>query len=68
MTFFSRDSHDRGNQGRGNWNIGPRRPRFSIQFDVNSQELYQLFQAGFFNWIGKGVVQPRPEKPPFQAP
>jgi hypothetical protein len=37
-------------------------------FDVDSQELGQLFQAGFFNWIGKGVVQPRPERPPFQAP
>jgi hypothetical protein len=68
MRFFSRGSHGRGNRGRGNWNRGPRRPRFSIHFDVDSQELGQLFQAGFFNWIGQGVVQPRPERPPFQAP
>lgn len=26
----------------------------------------QLFQAGFFNWIGQGIVQPRLERPPFQ--
>jgi hypothetical protein len=68
MRFFSRGSHGRGNRGRGNWNRGPRRPRFSIHFDVDSQELGQLFQARFFNWIGQGVVQPRPERPPFQYP
>jgi hypothetical protein len=68
MSFFSRGSHGRGNRGRGNWNRGPRRPRFSIHFDVDSQELGQLFHARFFNWIGQGVVQPRPERPPFQAP
>jgi hypothetical protein len=68
MTFFSRDIHDRGNRGRGNWNRGPRRPRFSIHFDADSQGLGQLFQAGFFNWIGQGVVQPRLEMPPFEAP
>jgi hypothetical protein len=68
MSFFSRGSHGRGNRGRGNWNRGPRRPRFSIHFDVDSQELGQLFQARFFNWIGQGVVQPRPERPPFQVP
>jgi hypothetical protein len=48
--------------------MGPRRPRFSIHFDVDSRELGHLFQNGFFNWIGKGVVQPRPERPPFQDP
>jgi hypothetical protein len=68
MIFFSRGIHGWGNRGRGNWNMGPRRPRFSIHFDADSQELIQLFQAGFFNWIGQGVVQPRPERPPFQAP
>jgi hypothetical protein len=26
-----------------------------------------LFQAIFFNWIGQGVVQPRPKRPPFQV-
>jgi hypothetical protein len=46
----------------------PRRPRFSIHFDVDSQELGQLFHARFFNWIGQGIVQPRPERPPFQSP
>jgi hypothetical protein len=65
MSFFSRGSHGRNNRGRGNWNRGPRRPRFSIHFDADPQELNQLFQAGFFNWIGQGVVQPRPERPPF---
>jgi hypothetical protein len=48
--------------------MGPRRPRFSIHFDVDSQELGQLFHAWFFNCIGKGMVQPRCERPPFQAP
>jgi hypothetical protein len=66
MSFFSRGSHGRNNRGRGNWNRGPRRPRFSIHFDVDPQELNQLFQDGFFNWIGQGIVQPRPERPPFQ--
>jgi hypothetical protein len=64
----SRGSHGKGNRGKGNWNRGPRRPRFSIHFDVDSQELGQLFQSEFFNWIRQGVVQPRPERPPFQAP
>jgi hypothetical protein len=68
MSFFSRGSHGKGNRGRGNWNRGHRRPRFSIHFHADSQELGRLFQARFFNWIGKGVVQPRPERPPFQAP
>jgi hypothetical protein len=67
MSFFSRGIHGQGNRGRGNWNRGPRRPRFSIHFDVDSQELGELFQAGFFNWIGRGVVQPSPETPPFQV-
>jgi hypothetical protein len=67
-SFFSRGSHDRDNRGRGNWNRGPRRPRFSIHFNVDSQVLGQLFQARFFNWIMQGVVQPRPERSPFQAP
>jgi hypothetical protein len=67
MSFFSRGSHGRGNQGRGNWNRDPRRPRLSIHFDADSQELSQLFKDGFFNWIGKGVVQPRPERPSFQV-
>jgi hypothetical protein len=68
MNFFSRGSHGRGNKVRENWNRGPRRPRFSIHFDADSQELGQLFQAQFFNWIGKGVVTPRPKRPPFQSP
>jgi hypothetical protein len=68
MRFFCRGSHGRGNRGRGNWNRGPIRPRFYIHFDANSQELGQLFQARFFNQIGKRVVEPRPERPPFQAP
>jgi hypothetical protein len=52
MIFFSRGIHARGNRGRVNWNRGPRRPRFSIHFDADLQELEQLFQDGFFNWIG----------------
>jgi hypothetical protein len=67
MSFFSPSSHGQGNRGRGNWNRGPRRPRFSIHFDVDSQELGQLVQAIFFNWNGKRVVQPRTERPPFQV-
>ena len=68
MSFFGRGIHGWNNRGRGNWNRGPRRPRFSIHFDADSQELGQLFQARFFNWIGQGVVQPRLERTPFQAP
>jgi hypothetical protein len=67
MSFFNRGIHGRNNRGRGNWNIGPRSPIFSIHFDVDPQELNWLFQDGFFNWIGKGIVQPRLERPPFQS-
>jgi hypothetical protein len=66
MRFFNRGSHGRNNRGKGNWNIGPIRPIFSIHFDADPQELNQLFQAGFFNWIGQGVVQPRTKRPPSQ--
>jgi hypothetical protein len=40
--------------------------KFSIHFDVDPQELNQLFQVGFFNWIRQGIIQSRPERPPFQ--
>ena len=52
--------------GRGNRNRGPIRPRFLIHFDADPQDLNHLFQDGFFNWIGQGVVQPRPKRHPFQ--
>jgi hypothetical protein len=65
MSFFSRGNNGRNNRGRGNWNRGHRRPRFSIHFDVDPQELNQLFQDGFFNWVGHGIMHPRPERPPF---
>jgi hypothetical protein len=42
--------------------------RFSIHFDVDPQELNQLFQAGFFNLVGHGILHPRPDRPPFQPP
>jgi hypothetical protein len=32
-----------------------------------THKLGQLFQFGFFNWIGQGVVQPMPKRPPFQV-
>jgi hypothetical protein len=32
------------------------------------KSLANCFMSGFFNWIGQGIVQPRPERPPFQAP
>jgi hypothetical protein len=66
--FFQSGIHVRENRGRGNWNRGPRRPRFSIHSDVDSEDLGQLFHVGFFNWIGQGIVQSRPERSPFQAP
>jgi hypothetical protein len=68
MRFFSRGNNGRNNRGRGNWNRGHRRPRFSIHFDVDPQELNQLFQDGFFNWVGHGIMHPRPERPPFHPP
>ena len=67
INFFKRGIHGHGNMGRVNWNRGPRRPRLSTHFDADPQELNQLFQARFFNWIGQGVVQPRPERPPFRS-
>jgi hypothetical protein len=55
------------NRGRGNnWQRGNRRPRFSIHFDVDPQELNHLFQYWVFNLVGQGILQPRPERPPFQ--
>ena len=67
MTFFSRGSNGRGeNKGRGNnWQKGHRRPRFSIHFDVDPQELNQFFQDGFFNLVDLGIMKPRPESPHF---
>jgi hypothetical protein len=68
MSFFSRGNNGRNNIGKVNWNRGHRRPRFYIHFDDDPQELNQLFQVGFFNWIGHGIVHSRPEIPPFQPP
>jgi hypothetical protein len=68
MSFFSRGSNGQNNRGKGNWHRGHRRPQFSIHFDVDSQELNQLFQSGFFNLVGHGILHPRPERPPFQQP
>jgi hypothetical protein len=68
MSLFSRGTNGRNNRGMGNCNRGHIRPRFYIHFDVDPQELNQLFQARFFNWIGHGIVHPRPERPPFQPP
>jgi hypothetical protein len=42
--------------------------QFSIHFDANSKELNQLFQVGFFNLAGHGILHPQPEMPPFQQP
>jgi len=69
MIFLSRRSNDRGaNRGSGNnWQRGHIRPRFSIHFDADPQELNQLFQVGFFNLVGQGILQPRPERPPYQS-
>jgi hypothetical protein len=73
MSSFSRDNNDRGdnrgvNRDRGNNSQrGHRRPRFSIHFDVDLQELNQLFQAEFFNLVGQGIMQPIPERPPYQS-
>jgi hypothetical protein len=70
MSFFSKGSHDIGRvRGRNTfWQIGNKRPRLSIHFDVDPQELNQLFQVGFYNLVGQGVFQPhpKPERPPYQ--
>lgn len=65
---FSKGNNDNGaNRGKdNNWQRGQRRPRFSIHFDVDLQELNQLFQARFFNLVGQRILQPRHERPPFQ--
>ena len=68
MHFFSNENNDRGvNRGRGNnWQRSHRRPHFSIHFNVDPQEWNQLFQVVFFNLVDQGILQPRPERPPFQ--
>jgi hypothetical protein len=60
MSLFSRGSNGRG-RGRNNfWKRGNTRLIFSNHFDVDPQELNQLFQARFFNLLGQGVFQPHP--------
>ena len=66
MIFFSRGSNGRNNKGRGNWQRGHIMPWFSIHFDDNPKELNQLFQDGFFNLVGHGILHPRPDSPSFQ--
>jgi hypothetical protein len=67
ISFVIRGSNGRGaNRGKGNWQRGHRRPRFSIHFDVDLHELNHLFQAGFFKLVGHGIFHPQPERPPFQ--
>jgi hypothetical protein len=67
MSFFSRGSNDiSANRDIGNWEMGHRRPQFSIHFDVDQQELNLLFQVAFFNLVGHGILQPRPKIAPFQ--
>jgi hypothetical protein len=68
MIFFSRGSNGRNHRGKGNWNRGHRRPIFSIHFDIDPQELNQLFQVGFFNCVGHGIMHPQPKIPHFQPP
>jgi hypothetical protein len=72
MSFFSRGNNDIGanrgaNRDKGNnWKRSHKRPQFSIHFDADPQELNQLFQAGFFNIVGQGILKPIPKMPPFQ--
>jgi hypothetical protein len=72
MSFFNRGSHGRGrNRGKGQnnfWQRGNKRLRFSIHFDVDSEEFNQLLQTGFLNLAGQGAFHPypRPERPPYQ--
>jgi len=72
MSFFSRGSHGRGrNKGRvwnNFWQRGNMRPRFSIHFDVDTQELNQLLQTGFFKLVFQGALHPHhiPKRPPYQ--
>jgi hypothetical protein len=54
MSFFNRGSHGRNNRGRGNWNRGPIRPRFSIHFDTDPQELNNSFKMDFSIGLEKG--------------
>jgi hypothetical protein len=62
MSFFSRGNNRSGNRGnRGNKRKIPnafgqrgrnKRMRFSIHFDVNSEEFNQLVQTGYLNLAG----------------
>jgi hypothetical protein len=66
MSFFNRGRNHRNNRWTGNWKGGHRRPLFSINFDVDPQELNQLFQDQFFNLVFHGILHPQPDRPPFQ--
>ena len=63
MSLFSRGSHGRNNRGRGNWNRGPRRTRFSIHFDVDPQELNYIFQVVFLIQVDINGYPPSPIDP-----
>jgi hypothetical protein len=65
--LFSRGSNDIGNKGRGNWQRGHIRPRFSIHFDDDPHEFNHIFQDGLFNLVGQEILQPQPERMPFQV-
>jgi len=70
MSFFSWGIHGRGkNRGRGRNNFwSNKRPRISIHFDDDSDELNKLLQTSFLNLVGQGDFHPYPqhEIPPYK--
>jgi hypothetical protein len=70
MSFFSRGSSRGGNRGRRGrfpntfWQPGGHKKlRFSIHFDVDSDEFQQLIQTGHLNLGGQHAL-PQPQVPP----
>jgi len=70
MSFFSRGSDKGGNRGRRGrfpnvfWQQGRhKRMRFSIHFDVDSEEFNQLLQTSYLNLVGQ-LALPQPPSPP----
>jgi len=66
MSFFSRGSNKGGNRGRRGqgpntfWHLGDHKKlRFSIHFDVDSDEFQQLIQIGHLN-LGSQQALPQP--------
>jgi hypothetical protein len=53
MSVFNRGNNGRVNRGRGNWNMGPRMPRFSIHLMYTRKSWDTYFKMDFLTRLGK---------------